>query len=41
LTGTYYSQEVVREFQVITTGGIADPAGLKRRRKYHHEIGNE
>ncbi|HWP54684.1 MAG TPA: carboxypeptidase regulatory-like domain-containing protein, partial [Pyrinomonadaceae bacterium] len=24
LTGTYYSQEVVREFQVITTGGIAE-----------------
>jgi len=24
LTGTYYSQEVVREFQVITSGGIAE-----------------
>lgn len=24
LTGTYYSQEVVREFQVVTSGGIAE-----------------
>jgi hypothetical protein len=24
LTGTYYSQEVVREFQIVTSGGIAE-----------------
>lgn len=24
LTGTYYSQEVIREFQVVTSGGIAE-----------------
>jgi hypothetical protein len=27
LAGTFYSQEVIREFEVVTSGGIASPRG--------------